>query len=117
MEEKNLKTREMILEEMDGLATACALIERQIATAKANVYQIGVYADPKWFTDARMALKIKNQQRQKLQVALAEINRKEKRAASALFEQNFIDVAKSVLDRETFHGICVTAHKLSGRQP
>jgi len=115
MKEGSPITREMIVKEMDELATACALIERQIAEAKIGVIQDGVYADPTWFANARMALKIKNQQRQKLQVALAEINRKEKRAASALFEQNFIDVAKSVLDRETFHGICVTAHKLSGQ--
>jgi hypothetical protein len=95
-----------------------ASIKEQLAHAKAAAAKTGFYSDNNWFQSATRALKHKQIQHQRL---LHEISQ-EKRAIKALaavkqknFYEIFVEVAKEVLDQETFLSIRVEAQRRAGQ--
>ena len=111
----------MTLEEMEMLSDKLAMdkvnIKGQLDQARVEFYDSGERSDPAWYARTNYALRMKSQQcmilqreaakkrkgkniKQSSEIAISK--KKIKQARAITFERLFVDIAKRLLDEDTF---------------
>jgi hypothetical protein len=88
------------------LAEEAITIEGQLARAKVS----GKRVDTQWFVDARMALRFKNAEREKIRMELGRVRERIRRLNALEYSERFIATAAKTLPRELYDEIRAKVH-------
>lgn len=92
-------------------------IVHQIDEAKAVALETGEYANPHWFANAKLALRLHRRDAQRLQEELAQRRRADKLAAHTKKEPRiiladfFVDVCREKMDHAVFDAVMAEARR------